>query len=67
MSKKYNGFSLGSPVDGNRALLRTELVHGTMHERMVGIKEHQNTRITEEMRRSAQVYERDVVRLELEN
>ena len=34
---------------------------------MVGIKEHQNTRITEERQRSAQVYERDVVRLELEN
>ena len=67
MSQKYNGFSLGSPAAGDRALLRTELVHGTMHKRMVGIKEHQNTRITEERRRSAQVYERDVVRLELEN
>ena len=67
MSQKYNGFSLGSPAAGDRALLRTELVHGAMHKRMVGIKEHQNTRITEERRRSAQVYERDVVRLELEN
>ena len=67
MSQKYIVFSLGSPAAGDRVLLRTELAHGTMHKRMVGIKEHQNTRITEERRRSAQVYEKDVVRLELEN
>ena len=67
MSQNYNGFPLGSPAAGDRTLLRSELDRGKMHKRMVGIKEHQNTRITKERRRSAQVCERDVVRLELEN
>ena len=51
----------------SRTLLRTQLVHGTVLKRMGCIKKHQNTRITEERRRSAQVSERDVVHLELGN